>query len=187
MSYPSTRFVAKHPLFAIMAMLAALSSPASQAADLDPAKVNNDDLYEVMHDGRRYVFDDLVVYRKFLQFGETPYRLTRIGAGPKGETLVFGLKGSDKKKTSGIGSVGLYDGTLPPDDYFYGEIIEDGRIYVFDNLKQMEDMRTLGEPPYRFTEIGIGPGGRTVVFVLRPDNKKKKPTALKRRFVARHM
>ncbi len=48
-------------------------------------------LFEVHHDGRIHKFYDMDTYKSYLSVGETAFRLTRIGAGPKGETLVFVL------------------------------------------------------------------------------------------------
>ncbi len=82
---------------AMLAAAVTLAATGVHAGDkLRPSVVNNDDLYEVEHEGRYYVFDDLWVYRDFLELGETPYRNTRIGAGPNGQTLVFGLRKRDK-------------------------------------------------------------------------------------------
>jgi len=135
-------------------------------------------LYEVHHeDGRLYFFYDKKSYTHFLQHGETPYTYKRIASGPHGETLVFGLMGKDKKKTSGIPSVEMFDGKQQP-ELSYGEARVEGRIYVFSTLKDMEDMRTVGEAPYRYTDIGSGPNGETVVYVLNKGNKKKRPDAL---------
>ena len=135
-------------------------------------------LYEVHHeDGRLYFFYDKDSYKHFLQHGETPYTYKRIASGPKGETLVFGLMGKDKKKTTGIPSVEMYDGQLQP-EMFYGEARIEGRIYVFSTLEDMNDVRTVGEAPYRYTDIGSGPNGETVVYVLNKGNKKKRPDAL---------
>lgn len=135
-------------------------------------------LYEVHHeDGRMYFFYDENDYKHFLQHGETPYAYKRIASGPKGETLVFGLMGKDKKKRSGIPSVDMYDGKLQP-EMFYGEARIEGRIYVFSTLEDMNDVRSVGEAPYRYTDIGSGPDGETVVYVLNKGNKKKRPDAL---------
>ncbi|MBV0934427.1 hypothetical protein [Marinobacterium weihaiense] len=143
------------------------------------AGLNNKDLYEVHHDGRIHVFDDRATYEHFLEVGETSYRQTFIGAGPKGETLVFGVTGADKKKRmEQVAGYNLYHGMLPASQPFYGETRLDGRIYVFDRLEDMEAVRKTGEAPLRFTQIGAGPAGETVVFVLNSDNKKHKPDAL---------
>lgn len=133
--------------------------------------------YEVHHDGRIYVFYDRDLYKSFVQNKFTAYHFTRIAEGPNGETIVFGLTKDDKKKLSGIPSVELYDGKITPAS-FYGEAIIDGRIYVFDSYPEMVAVRTHHEAAYRLTDIGAGPNGETVVYVLTKDNKKKRPEAL---------
>ena len=147
------------------------------------AVVNNQDLYEVSHEGRHYVFDDFDVYQAFLEIGETSYRKVFIGGGPHGETLVFGLRGEDKKKLEGLAGVEMYNGELAAAEEFYGEMRgEDGRLYVFSSLEDMAAVRATGEAAYRLTQIGTGPQGQTVVFVLNSSNKKKYPEALIARF-----
>ncbi len=148
---------------------------------------NVNDYYQVYKDGRIYVFDDYKTYDDFLKLGETTYRLTRIGAGPHGETIVFGLRKKDKKMRSGIGAVDLFDGkTEAIDEGFYGEVVKDGRIYVFDHWEDMKAFLNVGEAPYRFTQIGAGPNGETVVFVLNKKNKKKQPVELVKLFKQKH-
>ena len=167
--------------------LAAKPKAKPAAAVQKVAGVNNRDLYEVMHEGRYYVFDDFDVYQSFLTVGETSYRKVYIGDGPHGETLVFGLRGKDKKKLSGIAGVDMYKGELQAAEEFYGEMRrEDGRLYVFSTLEDMEAVRKTGEAAYRFTQIGVGPKGETVVFVLNKGNKKKRPDALIASYKARN-
>jgi len=144
--------------------------------------LNNEDLYEVHQEGRIYIFDDRTVYEEFLQVGETSFRKVRIGAGPKGETIVFGLTNADKKKMSGIASVDMYDGALEAAVPFYGEMRMEGRIYVFGSLQEMNGARAVGEVPLRYTDIGSGPKGETVVYALNSSNKKAKPEAMIRLF-----
>ena len=147
--------------------------------------LNNQDLYEVDHDGRHYVFDDFAVYQEFLSVGETSYRKVFIGEGPKGKSLVFGLRSEDKKKLEGLAGVSMYKGEMPAADDFDGEMRgEDGRLYVFSRLEDMEAVRNTGEAAFRLTQIGSGPQGQTVVFVLNDSNKKVYPTALVERFNA---
>lgn len=146
-----------------------------------------DDYYEAHHDGRIYVFDDFDTYKHFLAHGETPYRYMRIGAGPEGKTVVFGLTDADKKKREGVASVEMWDGTLNgAAENFYAEVLYEGRFYVFDRWADVKSFRETWEAPYRFTQIGAGPQGRTVVFVLNSGNKKKQPTALIEEFYSRH-
>ncbi len=148
---------------------------------------NVNDYYQVYKEGRIYVFDDLDTYLDFMELGETPFRLTRIGVGPEGETVVFGLQKKDKKLSSGIGGVDLYDGkTEGAEVGFYGEVVKEGRIYVFSEWADLKSFLNVGEAPYRFTEIGAGPKGETIVYVLNKDNKKKKPVDLIAQFKKNH-
>jgi Tfp pilus assembly protein PilX len=161
---------------------------ASSAKAEKAETVNNDDYYEVHHeDGRVYVFDDAKEYLGFMEVGEAPFRLTRIGAGPDGKTLVFGLTGKDKKKSADkIAAVNMYEGKLAGADDFYGEIISEGRYYVFNNWKEVEGFRQTGEATFRFTEIGAGPNGMTVVYVLTKKESKKRPDATIAKFKSLH-
>jgi len=105
----------KHVLLLVFGSL--LTHQAAVAAP----HYNTDDYYQVYKDGRIYVFDDFATYNDFCKLGETPFRLTRIGAGPHGETVVFGLRKKDKKMRSNIGSVDLYDAkTEAIKEGFYG-------------------------------------------------------------------
>jgi hypothetical protein len=152
-------------------------------------KLNNDDLYEVEAEGRFYVFDDFATYQQFLQVGETSFRQTFIGAGPHGKTLVFGMTSKDKKKPyDQIAGYNLYMGTLAGADDFYGEMRIEGesRIYVFSRLADMKQVRETGEAALRFSDIGSGPNGETVIYVLHSGNKKVKPVALMDEFKKRN-
>ncbi len=159
----------------------------SQTATAEP-HYNVNDYYQVTKEGRIYIFDDFKTYESFNQVGETAYRLTRIGAGPNGETIVFGLSKKDKKMRSSLGSVALYEGTADGiANGFYGEVVDDhGRIHVFSEWADLKSFLQVGEAPYRFTQIGSGPNGETLVFVLNKKNKKKKPVELMAEFNKKH-
>lgn len=139
------------------------------------------EVFEVDHDGRINVFYDYATYTEFKKLGETSYRLTRIGAGPNGQTVVFGLPKADKKKGDKTPAAMWWDGKFEPSE-FYGQMDKHGRIYVFDSAKEMEHVRTLGHPSYMYTQIGSGPKGETVVYVLTKENKKKKPVDMIAKF-----
>lgn len=143
-------------------------------------------IYEVHKDGRIHVFYDRKELEKFKQLGETTYRLTRIGVGPKGETMVFGLTKKDKKKPGKVAAIKLYDGKIEADENFYAEMYKNGRIYVFNNFKDMKTVRDFGHPNYFYTTIGSGPKGETVVYVLNKKTKKKKPVQLIETFKQRN-
>ncbi len=157
-------------------------SQASSTQSQQLENKRNDQLFEVHKDHRIYSFYDFALYQDFLKHGHTAYMYTRIGSGPKGETMVFGLTKQDKKKREGIPSVELLDGKLAPAENFYAEMNLEGRTFVFSTLKDMAAVRKTGEAAYRHAKIGYGANGETVVFVLNKGNKKKHPTALIQKF-----
>ena len=169
-------------LVLVISLTASLLSGCATTKPGAPVKKNDIALYEVHKDGRIYVFYDKKEYELFKQVGETPYRLTRIGAGPKGETIVFGLTKQDKKKPAQVAAINLFDGEIKADDHFYAEMYKNGRIYVFNNFEDMNTVRTFGHPNYFYMSVGTGPKGETVVYVLNGKNKKKKPVALIEQF-----
>jgi len=144
----------------------------------ETAPVKSTEIYEVHKDGRIHVFYDRPLYKEFLSVGETAYRLTRIGEGPNGETIVFGLTKKDKKKGVNTPAANLYLKKTSVEGNFYGETRRHGRIYVFSNFDDMTPVRMFGHPTFFYTEIGSGPKGETVVYVLNKKTKKKKPMAL---------
>jgi len=140
--------------------------------------IKSTEIYEIHEDGRIHVFYDRELYKEFLSLGETSFRLTRIGEGPNGETMVYGLTKKDKKKGSNTLAVELYSNKKSITGQFYGETRRHGRIYVFNNFNDMTPVRMFGHPTFFYTEIGSGPKGETVVYVLNKKTKKKKPVEL---------
>lgn len=136
------------------------------------------ELYEVHQDGLMYVFNDRKLYEEFLSSGDTLYRHTRIGAGLHGETVVFGLTKADLEMRSNIPFIKLYDGKLKQSGEFYAEMVKHNRIYIFDQFEDMRSVRQFGHPNYLYTQIGAGPKGETVVFVLNKSNKEERPDKL---------
>lgn len=156
----------------LIALNACASSPTSQQS------TGVKEIYEVHEDGRIHVFYDRKMYLDFLSLGETPYRLIKVGKGPNRETLVFGLAKNDKKKRGGIPAIDLYEGKGETASPFYAEVRKHGRIYVFNEFRDMQPVRQFGHPNYFYMEVGAGPGKETVFYVLNKKTKKKKPLAL---------
>lgn len=170
-------------LTALFALNACAQTTQTQPAQVEPATEESiAEIYEVHEDGRIYAFYDRALYREFLAVGETPFRLTRIGTGPNGETMVYGVTGKDKNKGANTPAVKLYEGQIKPADDFYAEMVRHGRIYVFSSFEDMTPVRELGHPNFFYSEIGSGPGGETVMYVLNKDNNKHKPEALIAKF-----
>lgn len=158
---------------------APVSEAAAKTAQIAPLSPQ---LFEAHADGRIYLFDDHKTYRDFVKSGDTPFTLTRIGAGPNGETIRFGLTSAEKKLTQGIPSVDLFDGKTAVTNSFYGETYTEGRLYVFDSFDEMNKFRKTGEATFRYTDIGAGPAGETVVYVLPKAKSKEKPEAMMSEF-----
>ena len=176
-------------LFLIILMFVVMLSacnPVKDTADISKQLETVSEIYEVHDDGRIYAFYDKKTFKEFMQVGETAYRLTRIGTGPNGETMVFGLTKKDKKKGANTPVVKLYENKIKPAPEFYAETIRHGRIYVFNTFADMQTVRQFGHPNFFYTEIGSGPKGETVVYVLNKKTKKKKPAALIAEFKKRN-
>lgn len=105
---------------------------------------NHDDIYQIHFEERIYLFDDQATYADFLKNHETPFRLTQIGAGPKGETVVYGLRGKDKEKLSGKGvsSVAFTQGELKPFKRFYGELNTADQVIATNNIDTLKQLTT---------------------------------------------
>ena len=144
------------------------------------AVLNNDDYYELHRDGRIYVIADAGDLKEFLGNGELPLRVTRIGGGPKGETVVFGIARPESKKKDGFGAVEMYDGRRKgAAGNFYAEVCRDGSCYVFASWADLEAFRTSGDAS-RLSKADVsGPGGEAVM-VAQPAE------ALVERFKALH-
>ncbi|MFP5382607.1 MAG: hypothetical protein ACLGHG_00910 [Gammaproteobacteria bacterium] len=167
-----------------VAPAAAVAAPAPAQAEAPKPKVSAE-FYEVFHDnGRVYRFDDFKTYHEFLATGEVAYVLTQIGAGPKGETVVWGQTKANAGKSSGFPGYELVAGNLKPDE-LYAEVINKGRIYVADDLKELMTFRNSHEATYSFVDVGSGPKGETVVYVLTKAASGKRPDALIAMFKAK--
>jgi hypothetical protein len=109
------------------------------------AVLNNDDYYELHRDGRIYVIADAGDLKEFLGNGELPLRVTRIGGGPRGETIVFGIARPESKKKEGFGAVEMFDGKREgAAKDFYAEVYRDGRYHVFGTWADLDAFRKSG-------------------------------------------
>ncbi len=155
------------------------AKPAAQAtataASAAPASAPTEYFFIVYHEnGRIYPIADVKNYLGFLEHDELTYTRTRIGEGPDGATLVFGI---EKKEADELGKPSkaelFYDGKYQPTGSFYGEVMLDGRFYVFGTWKDFKDFLEHKEVTYTFTEIGAGPKGETVIYALNKDTVKE--------------
>ncbi len=154
-------------LFVAVAACSTAKPVASKAPSL-----NNEDWYQVRTEEKLYLFDDYTVYRDFLVTGKAPV-LKELGEKDKwGQSVVLAL-GADQqdKPVEQVAAYQFYRVALPSAWPFYGEIRQDEVIYVFRRAGDMIETANLGEPIFRHTEIGGGPNGERVVYVLAKEEK----------------
>lgn len=158
------------------------SKPAAPAAPAaQPATASTQNYFLVFHEnGRIYPIADAQNYLAFLDVGELIYTRTRVGTGPAGETVVFGIQ---KKEADDLNKPSLaeqfYDGKKEVTGPFYGEVMRDGRFYVFGEWQDFKDYLEHKEVTFTFTEIGTGPKGETVIYALNKKTVKEgRPVAL---------
>ncbi|MGE0873275.1 MAG: hypothetical protein AB7O31_01255 [Burkholderiales bacterium] len=134
-------------------------------------------------DGRLWAFGDVKTYLSYMAHGEVALTRARIGAGPGGKTVVFGITRDDvKRKQPSMGEL-FFDGKVTGGVDFYGEVVKNGRYHVFGEWKDFKDYMDHGEVILTFTEVGTGPKGETVVYALNKKTAKAgKPVKLIEKF-----
>lgn len=166
---------------ATAAPVAAANAAATQPPATQPVMASTENYFLVFHEnGRIYPIADAKNYLAFLDVNELIYTRTRVGAGPEGETIVFGIQkeeAEDPNKPSLAEQ--FYDGGKEVAGPFYGEVMRDGRVYVFGEWKDFKDYLDHKEVTLTFTEIGTGPKGETVIYALNQKTKDEgRPDAL---------
>lgn len=161
---------------------AAEKAPAAMKADAEAQKQT---YFLVYHEnGRIYAMTDPAIYINFMKTGEVPLTRTRIGAGPDGETVIFGITKADSKaldKTTAAEDI--FDGRTKDVGAFYGEVLRNGRFHVFGEWQDFQDYLAHKEITFTFTEVGAAPGGETVIYALNSKTKKNgRPVALIEQF-----
>jgi len=161
---------------------------ATPAAAAEKKAAAEQQMFMTFHEnGRLYVLGDPKLQQVFMQTDEVALTRTRIGEGPDGRTLIFGMNKDDAKAGGPTAAEMMYDGKLEPAGPFYGEVIKDGRYYVFVEWKDMADYLKHGEVPLTYTEIGTGPKGETVIYALNKHTAKQgTPVAAIERFRKQH-
>ncbi|MDP2005172.1 MAG: hypothetical protein Q8K45_05820 [Rubrivivax sp.] len=168
-----------------MASPAPAAAPMAAAAPAATAQV----FFAVLPEtGRIHAFGDTKNYFDFLSHGEVTLTRTQIGAGPGGRTVVYGITGDDVKANKpSLGEL-VMNGSATPAPGFYGEVLKDSRYYVFGDLKDMKNFLAFGEVPYSYTDIGVGPKGESLVYVMNKDSYAKgKPADRGERFKSLRM
>lgn len=129
---------------------------------------NSDDYYEYHLDNEIIVLADRKDVQTYLSAGEIPLRVTKIGGGPNGERLVFGLvrneaKAMEKKVGYKGGAQQMYEGSLEGNDKgFYAEVMKGGRYIVFGTWKDLQTFRQSGAA--NPVSSGASADGKPVTF-----------------------
>lgn len=154
---------------------------AEEAVSMEgmPTLVNQigEEFYVYDHDGRYYVIGSAEMAMKFEGSGHLPYTRTRIGAGPRGRTVIFEVVKKDPEYVERLQET--FEGTphlvaREGEDYFVYH--HQRRYYVIGSAKMSIKFIGSGHLPYTRTVIGGGPQGKTVVFEV----AKKKPEYVER-------
>ena len=154
---------------------------ATTTAAAQPATAPAQHYFLVFHEnGRIYPIADAKNYLAFLDVDELIYTRTRIGSGPAGETIVFGIEKAESKDLAKPSvAEQLYDGKMEVSGPFYGEVMKDGRLHVFGTWQDFKDYLVNKEITYTFTEVGSGPRGETVIYAMNKETSKAgRPVAL---------
>ncbi|MGQ7819110.1 hypothetical protein ACUTAH_26120 [Metapseudomonas furukawaii] len=169
------------PLSAAL-LLALLGGCSLQApTPSKPVALDNEDWYQVRTEKELFVFDDYATYREFLKSGQAPVKQALERQDGFGRNIVLVLKAADQGKAqNALSAKRFLDISLPPAEPFYGELRdEEGVIYVFSRYGDMMDMYRIGEPTFSYVDIGGGPEGQRVVYVLgKEEPKPEKQIAL---------
>jgi hypothetical protein len=180
---------------AALAVLVALAAGCSTAPETkpmataaQPAAAAPVELFMVLPEsGRIHAFGDTKNYFDFKKHGENMLTRTKVGEGPGGKTLVFGITSDDVKANKPSRGEQILTGAIPAGGAFYGEVMRGGRYFLFGELKDMTDFAAFGEVPYSYTDIGAGPKGETIVMVMNKTSYAKgRPTDRLNRFKAIH-
>lgn len=172
--------VALSALFVLGAMSGCATNQAPAAMKTE-ATAQKQTYFMVFHEnGRIYVMTEPKIYLGLMEHDEVPLTRARVGAGPEGETVVFGITSKDGEQLDKpTVAEDIYDGRTKDVGAFYGEVVRNGRYHVFGEWKDFQDYLAHKEITFTYTEIGTGPKGETVIYAL--NNKTKdsgRPEAL---------
>lgn len=158
------------------------SAPAATKAE---APAQKQTYFMVYHEnGRIYAMTEPKIYLGLMEHDEVPLTRARVGGGPDGETVVFGITSKDgdhlDKPTA---AEDIFDGRTKDVGAFYGEVVRNGRYHVFGEWKDFQDYLAHKEITFTYTEIGTGSKGETVIYALNKKTKDEgRPMALVEQF-----
>lgn len=122
------------------------------------------DLHIFKHEGRIYVIGNEETKDDFVKHKHLPYTKTLLGAGPKGETVIFEVDKGDSTYAEAL--IDEYN-SIPwvmEQNSTYTAWKYQGRIYVIGNDATNEAFAKHKHLPYTKTILGGGPAGETLIF-----------------------
>jgi hypothetical protein len=126
------------------------------------------------------VIADANTYKTWLQTNEIPLNVTKLGGGPKGETLRMALTKNEAKAMEGKvgykgGAQNMYEGTVEGlAKGFFGFVHDKAGFHVFDNWKELAEFRRTGRMPAGGETVKNGPDGATVAYANKSEDLKKR-------------
>ncbi len=142
-----------------------------QTRNSGPEKIySTDNMIVWAYAERHYVTGSEKMHKMFAEHQHLPYTKTILGAGPKGETVVFEVAKKDPAFVEAL--IDRYN-QIPflvtsAGDHF-SVYKYNGRIYVIGDPASRDFFVEHHHLPYTKTLLGAGPGGETVIFEV---NKK---------------
>ena len=137
--------------------------------------LNNDDYYEFEKDGRIYVLSDSKDYNNVMTIGELPFSTKKIGGGPGGKTIVYGLTKNETKilekdpKAHGAAQK-MFEGDLKGlEKGFFAVVVRSDAYYVFSSWKDLEAFHSQGGAT---GYADSADDGRRVVYVAAADKPR---------------
>ena len=157
------------------------SSSVGKAGEVSHAAVAPSEIgyWEHRHEGRIFVIGNADTNESFKKTHHLPYTFTKIGAGPKGETVVV-----EADKSGNVLQNKLWD-KFRMLNLYYAEEEHNDRIYVLGSATSHLAFRNSPHLPYALTMIGAGKDGKTVVFEVDKDNSAQ-AQRLKSEYASRH-
>lgn len=138
-------------------------SGGSSSGTVAAAESADDWWVEEHHEGRIFVIGNQDTYESFKKSGHLPYTRTKIGKGPRGETLVFEVDKDNPALTDWLEEVYRIEHMNDPAP-FYKATVHDGRIYVIGKADTWASFQKSPHLPYTRTKLKAGPNRETVVF-----------------------
>ena len=130
-----------------------------------------DDYMVWEHAGRIYVIGQAKTNSFFAEHRHLPYTKTLIGAGPRGETVIFEVNKKDAALVPRLMEIFLNTPyPLDSEGADYNVLGYQGRLFVLGQASTVEKFMAHKHLPYTRTLLGAGPQGQTVIFEVAKKN-----------------